>query len=377
MTTVSYWLDEPSEPRADVELDGAADVAVVGAGITGCTCALALAEAGLRVRLFEAREVAGGASGRNGGFALRGGAAPYPVLAASIGEDATARLWSWTEAELRELAALAGDAFRRTGSLRLAADEDERDELRAEYEALRNAGHAVQWRVELPPPLAGRYPAALFHPPDGVLQPARLVRRLAGRAAAAGVEILEHTRVSSRDDAGAETVVVATDGYPSGLLGELEGLIVPTRGQVIATEPIEEMLFEIPHYGRHGFDYWHQRQDGRIVAGGFRDVSLDTEFTDEEVVTAVVQAALERFVEEHVGRPLRVDYRWAGIFGMVLDFVPVVGRVPGVDGLWVAGGYSGHGNVLGFGSGRLLARAILGDRDPLLDVFEPERLLVA
>ena len=138
-----------------------------------------------------------------------------------------------------------------------------------------------------------------------MLQPARLVRRLAGRAAAAGVEIHEHTRIHALDDVAADTVVVATDGYPSGLLGELEGLIVPTRGQVIATEPIEEMLFEIPHYGRHGFDYWHQRLDGRIVAGGFRDVSLDTEFTADEVTTPVVQAALERFVEEHVGRPVR------------------------------------------------------------------------
>jgi glycine/D-amino acid oxidase-like deaminating enzyme len=189
------------------------------------------------------------------------------------------------------------------------------------------------------------------------------------------VEIHEHTRIGSAAETGAETVVVATDGYPSGLLGELEGLIVPTRGQVIATEPLPEMLFEIPHYGRHGFDYWHQRPDGRIVAGGFRDVSLDSEFTAEEVTTPVVQNALERFVESLMGRPLRVDYRWAGIFGMVFDFVPVVGRVPGADGLWVAGGYSGHGIVLGFSSGRLVARAILGERDPLLDLFEPARLL--
>jgi glycine/D-amino acid oxidase-like deaminating enzyme len=376
-TTVSYWLEEPADPRPSAKLDGRADVAVVGGGITGCSCALALAEAGLRVRLFEAREIAGGASGRNGGFALRGGAAAYPVLAASIGEDATASLWRWTETELAELAALAGDAFRLTGSLRLAADDEERDELREEYEALRAAGFAAEWREDLPPPLGGRYPAALFHPPDGVLQPARLVRQIAERAADAGVEIHEQTRLRSLADAGAEAVVVATDGYPSGLLGELEGLIVPTRGQIIATEPIEEMLFEIPHYGRHGFDYWHQRLDGRIVAGGFRDVSLDTEFTAEEVTTPVVQAALERFVEEHVGRRLRVDYRWAGIFGMVFDFLPVVGRVPREDGVWVVGGYSGHGNVLGFASGRLVARAILGDSDPLLDLFEPERLLVA
>ena len=374
MTAISYWLAESHDPLPSVRLTGAPDVAVVGGGITGCSCALALAEAGLRVRLYEAREIAGGASGRNGGFALRGGAAPYPVLAESIGSEQTAALWRWTESELTALAALAGDAFRPTGSLRLAADEEEREELLLEYEALRSGGFAAEWRDELPSPLDGSYPGAIFHPSDGVLQPARLVRRLARRAAEAGVEIHEHTRVGSAEETGAETVVVATDGYPSGLLGELEGLIVPTRGQALATEPIDERIFEVPHYGRHGFDYWHQAQDGRIVAGGFRDVALDTEFTADDVTTPVVQDALDRFIESHLGRPLRVDYRWAGIFGMVFDFVPVVGRVPDQDGVWVAGGYSGHGNVLGFACGRLVARAIIGDRDPLLDVFEPARL---
>src|SRR6478736_600444 len=117
MPALSYWLAEQHEPLPVVELDGPPDAAVVGGGITGCSCALALARAGLRVRLFEAREIAGGASGRNGGFALRGGSAPFPVLADSIGADRTAALWRWTERELDELAANAGDAFRRTGSL--------------------------------------------------------------------------------------------------------------------------------------------------------------------------------------------------------------------------------------------------------------------
>jgi glycine/D-amino acid oxidase-like deaminating enzyme len=111
------------------------------------------------------------------------------------------------------------------------------------------------------------------------------------------------------------------------------------------------------------------------VAGGFRDVSLEEEFTDEEAVTEKVQTALAAFVDDLVGRELRIDYRWAGIFGLVLDFRPVVGEVPGAPHTWVAGGYSGHGNVLGFACGRLVARAILGDRDPLLALFDPARLL--
>jgi len=374
MSTTSYWLAEPTESLPRNALPGPPDVAVVGGGITGCSCALALAEAGLRVRLFEAREIAGGASGRNGGFALRGGSAPYPVLVDSIGRERTRELWRWTERALAELAELAGDAFRPTGSFRLAADEEERDELEAEFRALRADGFEADWHDELPVPL-GDYPAALFHPPDGVLQPAAVVRRLARKAAQAGVEIREHTTVTSPADTGAETLVVATDGYPSGLLGQLEGLIVPTRGQVIATEPAPELYFEVPHYGRHGFDYWHQRQDGRVVAGGFRDVSLQDEFTADERTTPVVQAALEGFVNAFFGRELRVEYRWAGIFGMVFDFLPVVGEVPDQEGVWTAGGYSGHGNVLGFACGKLVARAILGDRDPLLDLFEPARLL--
>ena len=189
------------------------------------------------------------------------------------------------------------------------------------------------------------------------------------------MEIREHTRVESLDELGGVTVVVCTDGYPSGLLGEIEGLIIPTRGQVIATEPVPERFFEVPHYGRHGFDYWHQAEDGRIVAGGFRDVSFDSEFTADEQLTEPVQNALHRFVNDLMGRELRVDYAWAGIFGMVMDFLPVVGRVPVLDDVWVAGGYSGHGNVLGFACGELVAAAVLGTDEPLMAQFDPVRLL--
>ena len=350
----SYWLSEPSPPRRDVHVDEP-EVVVVGAGVTGCAAALRLAEAGKRVRLYDGRAVAEGASGRNGGFALRGMPAAFDVTAESVGEESARAMMAWTERAIDTIESLAGDSFRRVGSLRLAVDEEERDELRTEYEALVAAGFAAEWIESFEPPLEGRFTAALRHPPDGVLQPARWVRRLAALAAEAGVEIREHTRVASLEELGGATVVVCTDGYPSGLLGEIEGLIIPTRGQVIATEPVPERFFEVPHYGRHGFDYWHQAEDGRIVAGGFRDVSFDSEFTADEQLTEPVQNALHRFVNDLMGRELRVDYAWAGIFGMVMDFLPVVGRVPGLDDVWVAGGYSGHGNVLGFACGELVA----------------------
>jgi glycine/D-amino acid oxidase-like deaminating enzyme len=144
-------------------------VEIVGGGITGCSCALTLAEAGKRVRLHEARTIASGASGRNGGFALRGGAMAYDSAIEWLGHDAAAEYWRLTESYVDRMAELAANAFRRTGSLRLAGD-DERDELRAEYEALRDDGFAVEWRPELPDPLRDSFPGALFHPDDAVLR---------------------------------------------------------------------------------------------------------------------------------------------------------------------------------------------------------------
>jgi glycine/D-amino acid oxidase-like deaminating enzyme len=189
---------------------------------------------------------------------------------------------------------------------------------------------------------------------------------------------VEQHRVASVGELEAERVLVATDGYPSGLLGDLEGLIIPTRGQMIATEPVDERLFPFPHYGRHGFDYWQQLEDGRITAGGFRDVDLSSEFTAEEEITPLIQGSLEDFLADLIGRRLEVTHRWAGIFGLVLDFMPVVGPLPGsAGGVWVCGGYSGHGNVLAFMCGDLVARAMLDDPDPVLGLFDPARLLAA
>jgi len=370
--STSLWLEESREELPRRRFDGRAEVAVVGGGVTGCSCALTLAERGVRVRLYEAREIAGGASGRNGGFALRGATVPYDEARRDLGDQRARLLMELTERSLDRMEALAGDAFRRVGSLRLAYDEAERDALRREHDALCADGFAVEWVDELAPPLDRLYLGAIHHPSDGAIQPARWVRRLAAHAAAAGADLHEGeaVRVEALD---ADAVVVAGDGFTAQLLPELAAHVRPTRGQVLATEPLPERLYERPHYARGGYDYWQQLPDGRLVLGGKRDASFETEQTDVEATTGLVQERLDALGRDLLGRQPVVTNRWAGIWGTTPDLVPLVGRVPGRRDVWVAGGYSGHGNALGLACGDLVARALLGESPPELALFDPAR----
>ena len=213
---------------------------------------------------------------------------------------------------------------------------------------------------------------AILHPPDGSLQPARWIRRLARHAADAGADIVEHDHVDLRA-LDADVVVLAADGLTARALPELEGVVWPVRGQVLVTEPLDERRFERPHYARHGYDYWQQLPDGRLLLGGKRDASFETENTAVEETTPLIQERLDAFLVALLGRLPRVTHRWAGVWGQTPDRLPLVGPVPGRDGVWVAGGYSGHGNVLGLACGDLIARAVLGESPAELEVFDPAR----
>src|SRR5206468_1060070 len=200
---------------------------------------------------------------------------------------------------------------------------EERDQIRGEYEAMREDGVEAEWLDELPEHLRGMFRGAILHAHDGALQPARFVRRLAARAADAGAEIREHDEVTDVGALDAEHVIVATDGYGHGLVPELADLIWPTRGQVIVSEPLDRVLYDKPHYARQGFDYWQQLPDGRVLLGGFRDVSIMDELTDVEVTTPRIQDSLERFLGELIDETPRISHRWAGIFGLTQDLLPL------------------------------------------------------
>jgi gamma-glutamylputrescine oxidase len=210
---------------------------------------------------------------------------PYPDAVRDLGSDGARTLWRLSERALDTIETLAGDALRRVGrSLRLAVDESELDQLRAEADALAADGFDVDWLDRLPEPLRGLLAGGLRHPGDA-LQPARWVRRLAAHAASAGVEVREQSRLDTLDAVDASHVVIATDGYTDGLVPELDDAIRPTRGQVVVTEPLAAELFPGPHNARHGYHYWQQLPDRRLVIGGNRDAAIDDEATAEEAVT--------------------------------------------------------------------------------------------
>jgi gamma-glutamylputrescine oxidase len=356
-------------------------VAVVGGGVTGLACARILAEAGLRVRVLEARRVGGGASGRNGGFALRGTASPYV-------SSRQTELWRLTEETVEHMATLAGPEFRRAGSLYAAGLEAEVDAARLEYDALRKHGFAVEWvdRHDLPPLLRPHFLAGLFNGADGAIKPGRWARRLAGLAAGAGAAIAEETRATGlsgtevrteRGAVSAEHVVVATDGYTNGLVPELDRVISPARAQMLATAPLRERYFEPVIAVREGWDYWQQTADGRLLIGGWRDTELEREFTREDEPTPSIQARIEEFARALVPEEPTVTHRWAGLLGFTPDRLPLVGALPGRPGVWASLGYSGHGNVLALACGEGIARALLGRPEPRLEPLSPERTLGA
>ena len=103
------------------------------------------------------------------------------------------------------------------------------------------------------------------------------------------------------------------------------------------------------------------------------DASPEAEKTSVEQTTELIQGRLDTLVGQLLGRRAAVTHRWAGIWGTTPDALPLVGRVPGREGVWIAAGYSGHGNVLGLVCGTLAADAVLGEERERRSLFDPAR----
>jgi gamma-glutamylputrescine oxidase len=393
--TTPYWLEGPYEPRPALAGTVEADVCVIGGGIGGLSCARALAGHGLRTVLLEGRTVAGGASGRNGGFLLAGASLFHVDARERYGRDDARRLYAHTLAAQEEFFALAaelgaGDAVRRVGCLRLAASDEEAEHVVRHVEALHEDGFPAEL-VEgqaLPPVLRrlGRVACLTAH--DGALQPARWIRALARAAEAAGVTIHEGSPVEGPVPAPGEGevrtpggtvrathVVVAADGALPQLVPDYADRIRSRRLHMVATAPLPERILDGVVYSRWGYEYFQQLPDGRLTCGGFSDVDGEDSYTTAEDGSPEIWGRLERYVHDDLGLAgARITHRWVGVVGYGDDGRPFVGPVPGRDGLHVLGGYSGVGNLVGYVAGTAVAERIATGRGEDVGLFAADRV---
>lgn len=363
--SLSLWLDADRGPaREPLDRRVETDVCVVGGGIAGTTQALLLARSGFDVTLLERDRIADHASGRNAGFQITGLGEHYVNAAHSLGRDGARTLWETNRAGAELVRELCDDhgidaGIERTGSWILAFDDEEMAELKRDHEMLRDDG----FDVELLDAGAARdaigagFPGALHQPWDGQLNPVKLVAGLADAAEDEGAKIHEDSAAVAVDPSGggvvvdaedgavqAQVAVLATNAYTPLLWPEAAEWLLPARGQMLATEPVDDNPLPGPVYGDHGWVYFRPYRD-RFLVGGFRKYSFEEEIGYDEITTDAVQDRIDGFVDETWPSlaDVEVTHRWGGTMAMGADGLPMVGPLSGRPELILNIAHTGHG----------------------------------
>ncbi|MGP4028498.1 NAD(P)/FAD-dependent oxidoreductase [Actinomadura sp. 3N407] len=396
---VSHWHRAAGRPEPGPRLPGprTADVCVVGAGYTGLWTAYYLKRArpGLRIIVLE-REFAGfGASGRNGGWVLGEIAGSRERYAAEHGRPAAIALQRAMFGAVDEVARVAADegvdaGLVKGGVLHVARNAAQRARLAALVDEAHNWGWTDADLVPLP---AGERDdrlrvegatGAAWSPHCARVQPAALVRGLAGAVRGLGVPIYEGTPVVRIDPrrAGvqaaavtpfgtvtAEYVLRATEGFTAGLPGHRRDWL-PMNSSMIVTTPLpdttwktigwerRELLGDMAHY----YMYAQRTADDRIAFGGrgrpYRYGSRIDEGgrTRPSTIDALWTALTAMFPA--VAGEGRVAHAWSGVLGVPRDWCSTV-VLDHATGLGHAGGYTGHGVATANLAGRTLRDLVL------------------
>ena len=381
------------------------DVIVIGGGIVGAASAYELALRGASVTLLEAETLAHGATGRNLGFIWVHTRRPGVEL--DLVMDTRRRLPTLAD----ELGAEFG--LKLNGGLIYYLTDDQGAVVREFVD--RRVAAGVDMRLldgdearDLVPMLPETILGASYCPLDAQIDSPRYVRAFAQAAERRGARVLEGTaaRAIVRDgrrvtgvetDAGriaAGTVVIAGGGWTPFLAGTLgvDLPISPMRLQIVQTEPmpprLEHLLYgpiaikqyaifrELPSFREEAFlhpaevpggpvllESAVQQADGRYLLG----IAMDYPGFDWRPDVAGL-ALITRVLPEHLPelRGAHVARFWAGVLPFTADNLPIIDRVPDVDGLIVAAGHV-FGNGAGPTTGRLVASLVCGD-EPVVDL---------
>ncbi|AJY40368.1 FAD-binding oxidoreductase [Burkholderia humptydooensis] len=387
----SYYAATVNDTTRHPPLEGTidADVCVIGAGLTGVSAALNLAERGHSVAVVEASKVGWAASGRNGGQLIGGFACGIDAFEPYLNADEIRLIWDMGRETLsivkERIAKHAIDCALMPGYLTAANKPRDVDALRrSRDEAARRFGYERLRYVERDALAqyvqSSRYLGGLFDPDSGHLHPLNYTLGLARAAVESGARIYEDsavTRIASeagghvvstaRGAVRAKFVVLACNAFLGALAPALSRKIMPVGTYVIATEPLGEARAHalMPAQAaicdsRFALDYFRPTPDTRLLWGG--KVSYST-LEPRDLADAMRRDMLKTFPQL---ADAKVDHAWGGFVDITMNRAPHFGRLSPT--VYFAQGFSGHGvNTTGL-AGKLIADAIDGQA-ARFDVF--------
>ncbi|SMG01620.1 NAD(P)/FAD-dependent oxidoreductase [Burkholderia singularis] len=379
----SYYSATLNDTTGHPPLEGSiqADVCVIGAGLTGLSAALDLAERGYSVAVVEASKVGWAASGRNGGQLIGGYACDIDTFAPYVSNDELRQIWNMGLETLdivkTRVAKHSIDCALTPGYLSAANKPRDVDALRRwRDDAARRFGYdrlRYVERDELPHYVqSSRYLGGLFDPDSGHLHPLNYTLGLARAAVQSGARIFENscvTRISdeygdhvvstARGAVRAKFVVLGCNVFLGTLAPSLARKIMPVGTYVIATEPLGEARASALMPARAAvcdsrfvLDYFRLSSDTRLLWGG--KVSYST-LEPHNLGQAMRKDMLKTFPQL---ADVKIEHAWGGFVDITMNRAPHFGRLSPT--VYFAQGFSGHGvNTTGL-AGKLIAEAIDG-----------------
>jgi glycine/D-amino acid oxidase-like deaminating enzyme/nitrite reductase/ring-hydroxylating ferredoxin subunit len=384
----SFWIR--TTPETDYPaLSGtvAADVAVIGAGITGITAAVLLKRAGKTVALIDSKRIVHGASGYTTAKVTSGHGASYSKIRKAFGQEGARTYAEANEAALERIAQFVQEDridcdFERRTSYVYAESSDQVPDLRQEAEVERQSGLGAMLVDETPLPFA--VPAALRLENQAQFHPRKYLLALAATIPGDGSHVFEQSRVeriahgepceagTQQGSVRAADVVIATQ-LPIVDRGLYFAKTYPHRSYAVAA-PIgsapdpQGMYINMVTPTRS----IRTLRDGERV---FIQVGGNGHKTGEEQDTPERYDQLEAFLRQHWPGAGDIEYRWSTQDYMAHDHVPFVGRLrSGADHLYAATGYSKWGMTNGTAAAMIVSDAILGRRNPWGKLFDSKRL---
>jgi glycine/D-amino acid oxidase-like deaminating enzyme len=391
--TGSYYAATANDVTDFASLQGeqSADVCVIGAGFTGISTALHLAERGYDVHVVEANKVGWGASGRNGGQII-GGVSGIDKVAKRNPHVSESVFWDmrWAGHDIirERVAKYDIQCDLKFGYLDVAIKNRHMRDFQAEQEALEN--HRFPYESRLLSRHETRdmigtdaYIGALMNMGNGHLHPLNLCIGEARAAVSRGATIYEQSPVlriekgnrpkvvTQQGSVSADFIVIAGNAYHS-LERELRGIMFPVNSFIIATEPLDETIVNFvnprdlavcdPNFV---LEYFRLSADKRLLFGG----RCNYFGSDPEVIKSNLRPKMLKIYPQLANT--KIDFAWGGTIGIPINRVPQIGKLS-INVLYCQG-YSGHGVNVTHLAGQIMADAISGtlERFDLFSDFKP------